>query len=167
MKRNYTVEHFIDIVNRIKEIRPELRVSSDFIVGFPGETHADFLKTMELVNYIKFDSSFSFIYSPRPGTPATKLEDPTSMAEKKERLSTLQAALNAFHQEQSKDMIGGIEKCLVTGVAKKSPDQLQARTECNRVVNFDFNELGLIGKIVDIKIEEALANSLLGSLHVI
>ena len=167
MKRNYTVEHFIDIVNRIKEIRPELRVSSDFIVGFPGETHADFLKTMELVNYIKFDSSFSFIYSPRPGTPATKLEDPTSMSEKKERLSTLQAALNAFHHEQSKDMVGGIEKCIVTGVAKKSPDQLQARTECNRVVNFDFNELGLIGKIVDIKIEEALANSLLGSLHVI
>ena len=167
MKRNYTVEHFVDVVNRIKEIRPELRVSSDFIVGFPGETHADFLKTMELVNYIKFDSSFSFIYSPRPGTPATKLEDPTSMAEKKKRLSTLQAALNAFHQEQSKDMVGGIEKCLVTGVAKKSPDQLQARTECNRVVNFDFNELGHIGKIVDIKIEKALANSLLGSLHVI
>ena len=167
MKRNYTVEHFVDVVHRIKEIRPELRVSSDFIVGFPGETHADFLKTMELVNYIKFDSSFSFIYSPRPGTPATKLEDPTPMAEKKERLSTLQAALNTFHQEQSKDMIGGIEKCLVTGVAKKSPDQLQARTECNRVVNFDFNELGYIGKIVDIKIEKALANSLLGSLHVI
>ncbi|MAV17148.1 MAG: tRNA (N6-isopentenyl adenosine(37)-C2)-methylthiotransferase MiaB [Gammaproteobacteria bacterium] len=167
MKRNYTVEHFVDVVHRIKEIRPELRVSSDFIVGFPGETHADFLKTMELVNYIKFDSSFSFIYSPRPGTPATKLEDPTPMAEKKERLSTLQAALNTFHQEQSKDMIGGIEKCLVTGVAKKSPDQLQARTECNRVVNFDFNELGHIGKIVDIKIEKALANSLLGSLHVI
>ena len=167
MKRNYTVEHFVDVVNRIKEIRPELRVSSDFIVGFPGESHADFLKTMELVNYIKFDSSFSFIYSPRPGTPATKLEDPTSMAEKKKRLSALQAALNAFHQEQSKDMVGGIEKCLVTGVAKKSPDQLQARTECNRVVNFDFNELGHIGKIVDIKIEKALANSLLGSLHVI
>ena len=167
MKRNYTVEHFVDVVDRIKEIRPELRVSSDFIVGFPGETHADFLKTMELVNYIKFDSSFSFIYSPRPGTPATKLEDPTPMAEKKERLSTLQAALNTFHQEQSKDMVGGIEKCLVTGVAKKSPDQLQARTECNRVVNFDFNELGFIGKIVDLKIEKALANSLLGSLHVI
>ena len=167
MKRNYTVEHFVDVVDRIKEIRPELRVSSDFIVGFPGETHADFLKTMELVNYIKFDSSFSFIYSPRPGTPATKLEDPTPMAEKKERLSTLQAALNTFHQEQSKDMVGGIEKCLVTGVAKKSPDQLQARTECNRVVNFDFNELGFIGKIVDIKIEKALANSLLGSLNVI
>ena len=167
MKRNYTVEHFVDVVERIKEIRPELRVSSDFIVGFPGETHDDFLKTMELVNYIKFDSSFSFIYSPRPGTPATKLEDPTPMAEKKERLSMLQAALNTFHQEQSKDMVGGIEKCLVTGVAKKSPDQLQARTECNRVVNFDFNELGYIGKIVDIKIEKALANSLLGSLHVI
>ena len=164
--RNYTVEHFVDVVNRIKEIRPELRVSSDFIVGFPGETHADFLKTMELVNYIKFDSSFSFIYSPRPGTPATKLEGSTSMAEKKKRLSTLQAALNAFHQEQSKDMVGGIEKCLVTGVAKKIRSA-PSKNRCNRVVNFDFNELGHIGKIVDIKIEKALANSLLGSLHVI
>lgn len=165
MKRNYTTEHFIDVVTRIKKIRPDLRVSSDFIVGFPGETKEDFDLTMELVNLIEFDSSFSFIYSPRPGTPATKLNDPVSLNEKKERLSILQATLNSFHHEHSVQMEGGIERCLVTGIAKKSPDQLQARTECNRVVNFDFTNSDLIGNLIDIKIEKALANSLLGSIH--
>ena len=165
MKRNYTTELFVDIVNRIKNTRPDLRVSSDFIVGFPGETSKDFELTMELVNLIKFDSSFSFIYSPRPGTPATKLSDPVSLSEKKERLSILQSTLNSFHKNHSVQMEGGIERCLVTGIAKKSPDQLQARTECNRVVNFDFTKTDLIGNLVDIKIEKALANSLLGSIH--
>lgn len=165
MKRNYTAEHFIDVVTRIKKTRPDLRVSSDFIVGFPGETKKDFDLTMELVNLIEFDSSFSFVYSPRPGTPATKLNDPVSLNEKKERLSILQAALNSFHHEHSIQMEGGIERCLVTGIAKKSPDQLQARTECNRVVNFDFTNSDLIGNLIDIKIEKALANSLLGSIH--
>ena len=165
MKRNYTTEHFIDVVTRIKKTRPDLRVSSDFIVGFPGETKKDFDLTMELVNLIEFDSSFSFVYSPRPGTPATKLNDPVSLNEKKERLSILQAALNSFHHEHSIQMEGGIERCLVTGIAKKSPDQLQARTECNRVVNFDFTNSDLIGNLIDIKIEKALANSILGSIH--
>ena len=165
MKRNYTTEHFIDVVTRIKKTRPDLRVSSDFIVGFPGETNKDFDLTMELVNLIEFDSSFSFVYSPRPGTPATKLNDPVSLNEKKERLSILQAALNSFHHEHSIQMEGGIERCLVTGIAKKSPDQLQARTECNRVVNFDFTNSDLIGNLIDIKIEKAIANSLLGSIH--
>ena len=165
MKRNYTTELFVDVVNRIKNTRPDLRVSSDFIVGFPGETCKDFELTMELVNLIKFDSSFSFIYSPRPGTPATKLSDPVSLSEKKERLSILQSTLNSFHKNHSVQMEGGIERCLVTGIAKKSPDQLQARTECNRVVNFDFTKTDLIGNLVDIKIEKALANSLLGSIH--
>ncbi len=165
MKRNYTTELFVDVVNRIKNTRPDLRVSSDFIVGFPGETSKDFELTMELVNLIKFDSSFSFIYSPRPGTPATKLSDPVSLSEKKERLSILQSTLNSFHKNHSVQMQGGIERCLVTGIAKKSPDQLQARTECNRVVNFDFTKTDLIGNLVDIKIEKALANSLLGSIH--
>ena len=165
MKRNYTTELFVDVVNRIKNTRPDLRVSSDFIVGFPGETSKDFELTMELVNLIKFDSSFSFIYSPRPGTPATKLSDPVSLSEKKERLSILQSTLNSFHKNHSVQMEGGIERCLVTGIAKKSPDQLQARTECNRVVNFDFTNTDLIGNLVDIKIEKALANSLLGSIH--
>ena len=165
MKRNYTIDIFTEAVNKIKSYRPDLRVSSDFIVGFPGETEKDFNETMDLVNEIKFDSSFSFIYSKRPGTPASKLEDLTSIEEKKERLKILQAQLNFYHREHSKNMIGSIQRCLVTGIAKKSPEQLQARTECNRVVNFNFENISFIGKLVDIKITEALSYSLLGTLH--
>jgi tRNA-2-methylthio-N6-dimethylallyladenosine synthase len=165
MKRNYTIDIFTEAVNKIKSYRPDLRVSSDFIVGFPGETEKDFNQTMDLVNEIKFDSSFSFIYSKRPGTPASKLEDLTSIEEKKERLKTLQDQLNFYHREHSKNMIGSIQRCLVTGIAKKSPEQLQARTECNRVVNFNFENISFIGKLVDIKITEALSYSLLGTLH--
>ena len=165
MKRNYTIDIFHDAVQRIKTFRPDLRVSSDFIVGFPGESHNDFMETMDLVNEIEFDSSFSFIYSKRPGTPASKLDDNTTLDEKKERLSMLQDRLNFFHRNHSKNMVGSIQRCLVTGIAKKSPNQLQARTECNRVVNFDFENIGFIGKLVDIKITEALSYSLLGTLH--
>ena len=165
MKRNYSVDIFLDAVNRIKSYRPDLRVSSDFIVGFPGETEKDFNDTMDLVNEVKFDSSFSFIYSKRPGTPASKLEDHTPMAEKKQRLRILQDQLDIHHKDQSNRMIGSIQRCLVTGFSKKSPDQLQARTECNRVVNFDFQNIGFIGKLVDINIEKAFSYSLLGSLH--
>jgi tRNA-2-methylthio-N6-dimethylallyladenosine synthase len=165
MKRNYTIDIFTEAVNKIKSYRPDLRVSSDFIVGFPGETEKDFNQTMDLVNEIKFDSSFSFIYSKRPGTPASKLEDLTSIEEKKERLKILQDQLNFYHREHSKNMIGSIQRCLVTGIAKKSPEQLQARTECNRVVNFNFENISFIGKLVDIKITEALSYSLLGTLH--
>ena len=165
MKRNYSVDIFLDAVERIKSHRPDLRVSSDFIVGFPGETDKDFNETLDLVNHIKFDSSFSFIYSKRPGTPASKLKDDTPIAEKKERLAVLQNQLDTHHKEHSNKMIGSIQRCLVTGLAKKSPDQLQARTECNRVVNFDFQNIGFIGKLVDIKIDEAYSYSLLGSLH--
>ena len=165
MKRNYSVDIFLDAVERIKSHRPDLRVSSDFIVGFPGETDKDFNETLDLVNNIKFDSSFSFIYSKRPGTPASKLKDDTPIAEKKERLAVLQNQLDTHHKEHSNKMIGSIQRCLVTGLAKKSPNQLQARTECNRVVNFDFQNIGFIGKLVDIKIDEAYSYSLLGSLH--
>ncbi len=165
MKRNYSVDVFLEALNRIKSYRPDLRVSSDFIVGFPGETEKDFNDTMDLVNEVKFDSSFSFIYSKRPGTPASKLEDHTPMAEKKQRLRILQDQLDTHHKEQSNKMIGSIQRCLVTGFSKKSPDQLQARTECNRVVNFDFQNIGFIGKLVDINIEKAFSYSLLGSLH--
>ena len=165
MKRNYSVDIFLDAVERIKSHRPDLRVSSDFIVGFPGETDKDFNETLDLVNNIKFDSSFSFIYSKRPGTPASKLKDDTPIGEKKERLAVLQNQLDTHHKEHSNKMIGSIQRCLVTGLAKKSPDQLQARTECNRVVNFDFQNIGFIGKLVDINIEEAFSYSLLGSLH--
>ncbi|MDB2355571.1 tRNA (N6-isopentenyl adenosine(37)-C2)-methylthiotransferase MiaB [Gammaproteobacteria bacterium] len=165
MKRNYTIDIFLDAVEKIKSFRPDLRVSSDFIVGFPGETADDFQKTLDLVNEVKFDSSFSFIYSKRPGTPASKLEDNTSADEKKERLKTLQDQLNLYHREHSNSMIGSIQRCLVTGLAKRSPEQLQARTECNRVINFDLENIRFIGKLVDIEVTEALSYSLLGTLH--
>ena len=165
MKRNYTIDIFLNAVERIKSFRPDLRVSSDFIVGFPGETEDDFQQTMQLVNEVKFDSSFSFIYSKRPGTPASKLEDNTSLDEKKERLKILQDQLNHYHREHSSSMVGTIQRCLVTGLAKKSPEQLQARTECNRVINFDLENIRFIGKLVDIEVTEALSYSLLGTLH--
>ena len=165
MKRNYTIDIFLNAVERIKSFRPDLRVSSDFIVGFPGETEDDFQQTMQLVNEVKFDSSFSFIYSKRPGTPASKLEDNTSLDEKKERLKKLQDQLNHYHREHSTSMVGTIQRCLVTGLAKKSPEQLQARTECNRVINFDLENIRFIGKLVDIEVTEALSYSLLGTLH--
>ena len=165
MKRNYTIDIFLNAVARIKSFRPDLRVSSDFIVGFPGETEDDFQQTMQLVNEVKFDSSFSFIYSKRPGTPASKLEDNTSLDEKKERLKKLQDQLNHYHREHSSSMVGTIQRCLVTGLAKKSPEQLQARTECNRVINFDLENIRFIGKLVDIEVTEALSYSLLGTLH--
>ena len=165
MKRNYTIDIFLNAVERIKSFRPDLRVSSDFIVGFPGETEDDFQQTMQLVNEVKFDSSFSFIYSKRPGTPASKLEDNTSLDEKKERLKKLQDQLNHYHREHSSSMVGSIQRCLVTGLAKRSPEQLQARTECNRVINFDLENIRFIGKLVDIEVTEALSYSLLGTLH--
>jgi tRNA-2-methylthio-N6-dimethylallyladenosine synthase len=165
MKRNYTIDIFLDAVERIKSYRPDLRVSSDFIVGFPGETDYDFQQTMSLVNEVKFDSSFSFIYSKRPGTPASKLEDNTSQDEKKERLKILQEQLNHYHRQHSRSMVGSIQRCLVTGLAKRSPQQLQARTECNRVINFNLENISFIGKLVDIEVTEALSYSLLGTLH--
>ena len=165
MKRNYTADSYRDIIERVKKIRPTIKVTSDFIVGFPGETHAEFMQTMQLIEDIQFDSSFSFIYSPRPGTPASILQDDTSKNEKKERLNILQARLNEIQRGFGQKMVGSIQRCLVTGISKKRLDQLQARTECNRVINFPFQNIGFIGKLVDIKVEEALAYSLLGTLH--
>ena len=165
MKRNYTADYFRDIVSRVKKHRPNIKVTSDFIVGFPGETHDEFMETMKLIEDIQFDSSFSFIYSPRPGTPASILEDNISKEEKKERLNILQNRLNEIQRGFSKRMEGSIQRCLVTGISKKRLDQLQARTECNRVINFPFHNISFIGKLVDIKVEKALAYSLLGSLH--
>ncbi len=165
MKRNYTADLYRDIIERVKKIRPTIKVTSDFIVGFPGETHSEFLETMQLIEDIQFDSSFSFIYSSRPGTPASILQDDVSKHEKKERLNILQARLNEIQRGFGQKMVGSIQRCLVTGISKKRLDQLQARTECNRVINFPFQNIGFIGKLVDIKVEEALAYSLLGTLH--
>mgnify|MGYP003326425678 FL=1 len=131
MKRNYTADLYRDIIERVKKIRPTIKVTSDFIVGFPGETHSEFLETMQLIEDIQFDSSFSFIYSPRPGTPASILQDDVSKGEKKERLNILQARLNEIQRGFGQKMVGSIQRCLVTGISKKRLDQLQARTECN------------------------------------
>ncbi|MDC1300975.1 tRNA (N6-isopentenyl adenosine(37)-C2)-methylthiotransferase MiaB, partial [Gammaproteobacteria bacterium] len=148
MKRNYSREQYIEIIEKLLIARPNIKISSDFIVGFPGESHHDFQLTMDLIETIKFDASFSFIYSARPGTPAAKLEDITPLAEKKERLSILQNRVDELQAMYSNDLAGTIQRCLVTGVSKKNINQLQARTECNRVVNFDFQNINILGKLV-------------------
>ncbi|MDA9154346.1 tRNA (N6-isopentenyl adenosine(37)-C2)-methylthiotransferase MiaB [Gammaproteobacteria bacterium] len=163
MKRNYSREQYIEIIEKLLIARPNIKISSDFIVGFPGESHHDFQLTMDLIETIKFDASFSFIYSARPGTPAAKLEDITPLAEKKERLSILQNRVDELQTMYSNDLAGTIQRCLVTGVSKKHINQLQARTECNRVVNFDFQNINILGKLVDINITKSYQRSLVGT----
>ena len=162
MKRNYSREQYIEIIEKLLIVRPNIKISSDFIVGFPGESSRDFQRTMDLIETVKFDASFSFIYSPRPGTPAAKLEDSTPLAEKKERLNILQTRVDELQTHYSNNLAGTIQRCLVTGVSKKNIDQLQARTECNRVVNFDFQNINILGKLVDINITQAYQRSLVG-----
>ena len=164
MKRNYSFDDYLSIIQKLKKIRPSIKISSDFIVGFPTETKEDFEMTMNLVNEIKFDASFSFIFSARPGTPAAKLADCSTLDEKKERLYELQSRLNEFQASYSKELEGTIQRCLVTDLSKKDQREMQARTECNRVVNFHFQNPNILGKLVDIKIDEALSNSLKGTL---
>ena len=145
MKRNYSRELYIDVIEKLKLVRPNIKVSSDFIVGFPGETDADFQQTMNLIEEVQFDASFSFIYSARPGTPASKLHDATPLAEKKERLNILQNRMDELQTFYSDALAGTIQRCLVTGISRKNIKQLQARTECNRVVNFDFQNINILG----------------------
>ena len=164
MKRNYSFDDYLSIIQKLKKIRPSIKISSDFIVGFPTETKEDFKMTMNLVNEVKFDASFSFIFSARPGTPAAKLADCSTLDEKKERLYELQSRLNEFQASYSKELEGTIQRCLVTDLSKKDQREMQARTECNRVVNFHFQNPNILGKLVDIKIDEALSNSLKGTL---
>ncbi|MDO3382907.1 tRNA (N6-isopentenyl adenosine(37)-C2)-methylthiotransferase MiaB [Gilvimarinus algae] len=164
MKRGHTALEYKSKMRRIRKLRPDISFSSDFIVGFPGETDADFEKTMDLIADIGFDTSFSFIYSPRPGTPASDLADDTPMAVKKQRLQILQARITQQAQQISRRMVGKTERVLVTGYSKKDPGQLSGRTENNRVVNFRADNPALIGRFADIRIDEALPNSLLGTL---
>ena len=164
MKRGHTALEYKSKVRRLKKIRPNISLSSDFIVGFPGETEADFAATMKLIEEVGFDVSFSFIYSARPGTPAAELTDDTPEEIKKQRLSILQTRINQQAMEISRRMVGGVERVLVTGVSKKDPGQLQGRTENNRVVNFHCADQGLIGDFAQVRIEEALPNSLRGTL---
>ncbi|BFM19784.1 tRNA (N6-isopentenyl adenosine(37)-C2)-methylthiotransferase MiaB [Gilvimarinus japonicus] len=164
MKRGHTALEYKSKMRRIRAHRPNISFSSDFIIGFPGETEDDFEKTMKLIADIGFDMSFSFIYSARPGTPAADLTDDTPMETKKQRLKILQDRITQQSQQISRHMVGNTERVLVSGYSKKDPGQLSGRTENNRVVNFRADNPALIGKFADIRIDVALPNSLLGTL---
>lgn len=161
MKRGYTALEFKSKIRKLRKARPDIRISTDIIVGFPGETDQDFQATMDLVEEIGFDNSFSFIYSKRPGTPASNLPDDTPMEVKKQRLQQLQARLQSQANEFSQSMLGSTQRVLITGLSKKSKTELAGRTECNRVVNF-IGPAKLIGQFVNVSITEALPNCLRG-----
>ncbi len=164
MKRKHTVETYIAKINKLKKVRPNISISSDFIVGFPGETEDDFRQTMALIEKVGFDQSFSFIFSPRPQTPAASMKDTTSYDEKLDRLKRLQAKISSNAMKISKSMVGTSQRVLVEKKSKKVKTQLAGRTENNRWVNFDGPE-NLIGQFIDLTITEALPNSLRGRLY--
>jgi len=164
MKRGHTVLEYKSKIRKLRKIRPGISVSSDFIVGFPGETDEDFSATMKLVDEIGFDQSFSFIYSRRPGTPASTLPDNVIPETKKKRLQALQARISTSAARISRDMVGKTESVLVEGPSRKNPLDLCGRTENNRIVNF-AGPSSLIGKFVNLRITEALPNSLRGRLE--
>ena len=163
MKRGHTAIEYKSTIRKLRKIRPNLSMSSDFIIGFPGESAADFEATMNLINDIGFDMSFSFIYSARPGTPAADLPDDVSEQEKKERLYLLQNRITQMAQQISRQMFDTEQRILVEGPSKKNPMELRGRTENNRVVNF-IGPHTVIGQFVDVRITEALPNSLRGDL---
>jgi len=163
MKRRYTADDYRDRVRRLREVRPELSISSDFIVGFPGETERDFEETMALVEDVGFDQSFSFLYSARPGTPAASLPDDVPLAVKRARLARLQRRIDELAGSVSRSMVGTVQSVLVEGRSKKDPAQMSGRTENNRVVNFPAAAESA-GRFVDVRITEALPHSLRGEL---
>ncbi|MBT4928624.1 MAG: tRNA (N6-isopentenyl adenosine(37)-C2)-methylthiotransferase MiaB [Cellvibrionales bacterium] len=164
MKRGHTAIEYKSKIRRLRTIRPDISISSDFIVGFPGETETDFAATMKLIQEIGFDTSFSFVYSARPGTPAADLPDNEDESLKKKRLKILQDRIVQNAIEISRRMVGTRQTLLITGVSKKDPGQLQGRTENNRVVNFSTDNHQLIGQFAEVEITEALPNSLRGVL---
>ncbi|HET7611552.1 MAG TPA: tRNA (N6-isopentenyl adenosine(37)-C2)-methylthiotransferase MiaB [Rhodanobacteraceae bacterium] len=164
MKRNYTAALFREKIAKLRAVRPGISISSDFIVGFPGETDADFAQTLQLIEDVDFDQSFSFIYSRRPGTPAANLFDPTPDAVKHQRLAKLQEVLNFHAARISEAMVGTTQRILVTGPSKKDPNELTGKTENMRQVNF-AGDARLIGRFVDVVITAALANSLRGRVN--
>ncbi len=163
MKRNHGREHFLDLIARLRAARPGIVISSDFIIGFPGEMDRDFEQTMDLVEQVGFDQSFSFIFSRRPGTPAAQLPDATPLESKKARLQRLQAVLDDNARGISEAMVGGVETVLVDGVSRKDEGELKGRTSNNRVVNFPGNPR-LIGRFVRVRITRAMAHSLRGEM---
>lgn len=163
MKRGYSVLEYKSIIRKVRAIRPDISLSSDFIVGFPGETEVDFQATLKLVEEMNFDDSYSFVYSPRPGTPAADLPDDLPQEEKLERLHRLQAQLSSQSRKISLQMIGTVQRVLLEGTSKKNLDELSGRTDNNRVVNLAGNP-ELIGRFVNVRITEARAHSLRGDL---
>jgi tRNA-2-methylthio-N6-dimethylallyladenosine synthase len=163
MKRNYTAMEYRSIIRRLRVARPDVSLSTDFIIGFPGETDADFEQTMKLVEDVRFDGAFSFIYSPRPGTPAANLRDDTPHAVKLERLQRLQKRLQELSEEYSAAMVGTRQRVLVEGVSRKSEADLAARTDNNRVVNFAGHRR-LIGRYVQVDVTHAYPHSLRATL---
>ncbi|QID18813.1 tRNA (N6-isopentenyl adenosine(37)-C2)-methylthiotransferase MiaB [Nitrogeniibacter mangrovi] len=163
MKRGYTALEYKSLVRKLRAVRPDLSLSSDFIVGFPGETEADFDKTMKLIDEVGFDASFSFVYSARPGTPAADLEDTVPQTDKLKWLSRLQKRIEEQVQVISESMVGSVQRILVEGPSKKNADELAGRTENNRVVNFAGHPR-LIGQFVEVSITSALPHSLRGQI---
>lgn len=163
MNRKYTREHYIELTQKLRAVRPDISISSDFIVGFPGETEADFADTMDLIRTVNFDQSFSFIFSPRPNTPAAQMEDNTPLEIKKRRLYELQAQINNQAQIYSREMLGTIQKVLVDGFSVKDQTELRGRTDNNRTVNFE-GPANLIGHFVNVKITDVMSHTLRGEL---
>ena len=163
MKRGHTALEYKRIIRKLREVRPDIAISSDFIVGFPGETNQDFEATMQLIDDVDFDQSFSFIYSARPGTPAAGLPDSTSLQIKKQRLARLQQDIAARAQRFSEAMIGSVQSVLVEGPSKRNDGQISGRTQNNRVVNFDGPDT-LIGGFVDVLITDVFTHSLQGQI---
>ncbi|MGE4329573.1 tRNA (N6-isopentenyl adenosine(37)-C2)-methylthiotransferase MiaB [Diaphorobacter sp.] len=166
MKRGYTAMEYKSTVRKLRAIRPDMAMSSDFIVGFPGETEEDFARMMKLIDDVRFDNSFSFIFSPRPGTPAANLPDDTPHEVKLRRLQELQAVINRNILEISQERVGTVQRIVVEGVSKRDGSELMGRTECNRVVNFPAHgqHQRLIGQLIDVKITEARTYTLRGEL---
>ena len=164
MKRGHTVLEYKSKIRRLRAVRPDISITSDFIVGFPGETDADFEATLNLVAEIGFDDSFSFVYSARPGTPAAELDDATPQPVKDQRLAILQQRINQQAAGISRRMVGTLQRILVEGPAKRDPNDLAGRTGNNRMVNFACADRRLIGQFIDVEITEALTHSLRGRL---
>ncbi|MDO9175025.1 MAG: TRAM domain-containing protein, partial [Actinomycetota bacterium] len=163
MKRNHVAADYLAIIRKLKAAKPGIALSSDFIVGFPGESDEDFIDTMNLIAEVGFDTSYSFVYSPRPGTPAAELDDPVDAETKKQRLAILQERIIQQAQQISRRMVGTTQVVLVEGVSRKDPGELRGRTENNRVVNFPSTNDLFIGQFVEVTITEARPNSLRGA----
>ncbi|MES3003217.1 MAG: TRAM domain-containing protein, partial [Pseudomonadota bacterium] len=161
MKRGYTAMEYKSTVRKLRAIRPDMALSSDFIVGFPGETDEDHAKLMKLIDDVGFDNSFSFIFSPRPGTPAAALHDETPHAVKLKRLQEVQGTIDANMRRISEERVGTVQRILVEGPSRKDASELAGRTECNRMVNF-AGPARLVGQLIDVRVTSASSHSLRG-----